>query len=308
MLISTGGNPSVLTQQQGVHSHCESTTPKGKNMRITILTLGSQGDVQPYVALGLGLQAVGHEVRLATLDPFQAFVSRQGLDFASLGGISQEFSQRYKDEASRQTIVFNGFLGRFKLWRIFGSSLKRFIANCWDVSQSAEAIIYSQLALPGYHIAEKLGVPGYASYVSPQGRTRAFSHPFYTSDFHLGGTYNWLTHFFEEQCRWQFTQETINQWRQETLNLPPIPFTGLHRRQHKQRIPILYCYSPAVAPKPFDWPDWAHVTGYWLLDRSPDWQAPTDLVDFLESGPPPVYVGFGDRTDYNPEAIDLLRK
>ena len=42
------------------------------------------------------------------------------------------------------------------------------------------------------------------------------------------------------------------------------------------------------------------------MNHSPEWQAPTALIEFLESGPPPVYVGFGNRTDYNPEAMTEL--
>ena len=35
-------------------------------MKITLITIGSRGDVQPYVALGVGLKAAGHVVKLAT--------------------------------------------------------------------------------------------------------------------------------------------------------------------------------------------------------------------------------------------------
>jgi sterol 3beta-glucosyltransferase len=45
------------------------------------------------------------------------------------------------------------------------------------------------------------------------------------------------------------------------------------------------------------------VTGYWFLDHPPDWQPPADLVDFLESGPPPIYVGFGSMPSRDPEKI-----
>ena len=38
-------------------------------MNVMILTLGSRGDVQPYVALGVGLQRAGHRVTLATVSP-----------------------------------------------------------------------------------------------------------------------------------------------------------------------------------------------------------------------------------------------
>jgi UDP:flavonoid glycosyltransferase YjiC (YdhE family) len=58
-------------------------------------------------------------------------------------------------------------------------------------------------------------------------------------------------------------------------------------------MPVFNGYSPTVLPKPPDWPESVHVTGYWFLDQLIDWEPPTELVDFLDSGPAPVYVGFG---------------
>ncbi|MBW4670277.1 MAG: glycosyltransferase [Cyanomargarita calcarea GSE-NOS-MK-12-04C] len=277
-------------------------------MRITILTVGTRGDVQPYIALGLGLQAAGHKVRLATNALFHEFVISHGLDFAPVGGNPQEIIKRLKTEASKsnKTLLPKKLQLKAQFWRIFCSGLERLIADSWDACQDAEAIIYSQLALPGYHIAEKLGIPGYAAYTHPFTRTRTFPHPLNKFDFHLGGTFNWLTYIFEEQVWWQFTKKIINQWREETLKLPSIPPIGLYRRQQKQQIPILYCYSSAVVPKPLDWPDWVHLTGYWFLDCPSDWQPPTDLVDFLAAGPPPVYIGFGSMSGLKPEALTEL--
>ena len=44
-------------------------------MKIYILTIGTRGDVQPYIALGLGLKSVGHEVTIATLKEFDDLVT-----------------------------------------------------------------------------------------------------------------------------------------------------------------------------------------------------------------------------------------
>src|SRR6187200_839099 len=54
-------------------------------MRITLLTLGTHGDVQPFVALGIGLRDAGHHVRLAAREKYRSFVTSHGLEFASLG-------------------------------------------------------------------------------------------------------------------------------------------------------------------------------------------------------------------------------
>jgi hypothetical protein len=69
------------------------------------------------------------------------------------------------------------------------------------------------------------------------------------------------------------------------------PSIELHRwpytQSRGQPVPMLYCYSPAVVPKPPDWSEHVHVTDHWFLDHAPDSQPPADLVDFLGSGPPP---------------------
>jgi UDP:flavonoid glycosyltransferase YjiC (YdhE family) len=72
-------------------------------------------------------------------------------------------------------------------------------------------------------------------------------------------------------------------------------------------MPILYGFSPSVIPAPSDWNGNTHITGYWFVDETDAWQPPTALLDFLQSGSPPVYVGFGSMSNRNPEqTADLV--
>lgn len=50
------------------------------------IDFGYSGDVQPYIALGLALNACGHRVRIATHPTFRSFVRSSGLEFFSIGG------------------------------------------------------------------------------------------------------------------------------------------------------------------------------------------------------------------------------
>jgi UDP:flavonoid glycosyltransferase YjiC (YdhE family) len=68
-----------------------------------------------------------------------------------------------------------------------------------------------------------------------------------------------------------------------------------------RKSPVLYGYSPAVIPRPPDWGEDVHVTGYWFLDAVDDWTPAPELVAFLEGDPPPIYVGFGSMSSRNPE-------
>jgi sterol 3beta-glucosyltransferase len=87
---------------------------------------------------------------------------------------------------------------------------------------------------------------------------------------------------------------TINDFRVKTLGLSPLGrFPDLLRRSDCSQVPILYPYSPHVLPVPKDFPSHVHVTGYWFLEHSTSWQPEQELVRFLETGTPPVYIGFG---------------
>jgi sterol 3beta-glucosyltransferase len=260
-------------------------------MHITILAFGSRGDVQPCVALGLGLQRVGHKARLVALDQFKAFVESRGLDFFSLGVDLHDLR---------------------KAGREFKPNMERMQESFWQASRGTEAIIFSTLGINGYHVAEKLEIPCLWALTIPiYGRTR--TRPALLPPLPLGSGYNLLAHIITEQGTQQTIGRLFNSWRQARLGLPPIqlhrwPYTELRG----QPVPMLYCYSPAVLPKPPDWSEHAHVTGYWFLDHPADWRPPADLVDYLESGPPPIYAGFGSITR-DPEktsriVLDALRQ
>lgn len=272
-------------------------------MRITILTVGTRGDVQPFLALGLGLKAAGHKVQLATNPIFEDFVKKRGLDFAPVGDNPQEWVKKFNAQTSGKK---SALAKKAILWRIVGSTVEQIMTDAWNCSTDTQAIIYSPLTLAAYHIAEKLGIPCYATSVNPITPTRAFPHPLHTSTFNLGGIYNRLTYVFEEQLRWQLTRKIINRCRQEILKLPPVPITGLYSQQQKQQLPFLHCFSPSVIPRPDDWPERAYATGYWFLDRPDDWQPPKELVDFIAAGSPPISIGFGSMSDLEAKALTEL--
>ena len=79
---------------------------------IAMATIGTQGDVQPFVALGLALKAAGYRVTLATSADFQGFVEAYGLNFVSLGGHVQEFlKQSLFENAMSRSAIFNAPAG-----------------------------------------------------------------------------------------------------------------------------------------------------------------------------------------------------
>lgn len=99
----------------------------------------------------------------------------------------------------------------------------------------------------------------------------------------------------------------LNPARKKILDLPPASFIGTSHLNPSKGFPMLYGFSPSVIPPPVDWRAEDHVTGYWFLDPPADWTPPPDLLNFLQAGSPPVYVGFGSMGNRDPaETTDLV--
>jgi hypothetical protein len=64
--------------------------------------------------------------------------------------------------------------------------------------------------------------------------------------------------------------------------------------------------SPCLLPKPADWRANISVPGYTFLNSSSSYTPPQALQQFLESGPPPVYIGFGSIVVEHPLALTTL--
>jgi UDP:flavonoid glycosyltransferase YjiC (YdhE family) len=262
--------------------------------------------VEPLVALGAGLQVAGYQVRVATHPTFEGFVREAGLEF-SLIDIDLEAhlnSDTFREtrESSRNPVrLFRNLARSVKpmLWQIATDS--------WRASQDADAILYT---IGGFwfapHIGEKLQIPAIGAYPYPIGQpTHSFPNILISPRRNLGGPLNRLTHSTFDFLLWVPLRAPINQWRSEGLGLPPC---GLAYPQEvrQQGHPTLYGFSPAVIPKPPDWGEHIHITGYWFLDQKTGWEPPERLVEFLESGPPPLYVGFGSAGTQGPRETMAL--
>lgn len=270
-------------------------------MRITVMTVGSRGDVQPLLALARGLQAAGHTVRFATHEVFEGFVRENGLDFAVMP--ANPFIGMNAGVGTAEQQATGAGAGEQPFKERFAWSLEQWMAGGLEASRDAEAIVFSQLCFVGHDVAEKLGVPSFRVNFGPLTPTRAFPTIYQRLPLRLGGTYNWLTHIMERQLFWQGARRVINRARAKILELPPLPFWGPYGRMERERHPVLYPYSAHVIPKPPDWGDWVHVTGFWFLEGPADWQPPVELAQFLESGPPPVFLGLGSIGNSGPVRV-----
>ena len=275
-------------------------------MNITIIALGSRGDVQPHIALGVGLKAAGHTVKLVTHNLFEPLIRRLGLDFSP---VQVDPRAIVEDETGQNWLGSGGnslqFFQRFS--HIAEPLIQQAMLDCWQACQGTDAIIISPLAICiASSVAEKLAVPLWIGAGQPLTATGAFAIPFFPDAprwLPARQTYSRLTYTLSARLFWRLLSPSINSARHAVLNLPPLSSRWLYENLRHQRLPILYYYSPSVLPSPPDWGNMYHVTGYWFLDDDADWQPPAELLDFLAAGSPPVYVGFGSMNTHRAEAM-----
>jgi len=259
-------------------------------MNVAILTLGTRGDVQPYVALGAGLKEAGHGATLVTGKGFDELVAGKGLRYVALDLDLLELAQSPEGKAALRSPR-----AALRMARGLMPAMRRMLVDEWEavVSLEADAVVYHPKALGGYHVAEAMGIPGFLALASPAlSPTREFPSPLLPLPG-LGGTLNRLSYGAFFRSITLPYRRMVNRWRVRTLGLPALPLSASELELRGEPVPRLYPCSPRVVPVPADWDERSTMTGYWFLDQGKDWQPPGELAEFLEGGPPPVYVGFG---------------
>ncbi|HZB08985.1 MAG TPA: glycosyltransferase [Rubrobacter sp.] len=260
-------------------------------MHVRLLAIGTRRDVQPYIALGLGLKRAGFGVSIAATADFRPFVESYGIECLTT------------DLDLRRAVADPQEGARAAKWAVFRTLLSETERLCRD----ADCVICSPTTtLTAPHVAEKLGIPALPAllqpYLDPTGRFPAVMLPSLPVGGRIGERYNLLTYRAFEGLTRAFVGRQINHWREKRLGLPPSPINSFALIRQRST-PTLYGISPSVLPKPREWGEHVHLTGYWFLPRG---QEPSEeLARFLDAGKPPVFVGFGSTASKHPRATAM---
>lgn len=268
-----------------------------RSQRITCLTIGSRGDVQPYIALCKGLIEEGHSATIATHLEFESWIRSHGINFVPVAGDPAEIMRLCVEHDMFTVSFFREATVKFRGW------IDQLLMTSWEACQGSDILIESPSAMAGIHIAEALEIPYFRAFTMPWTRTRAYPHAFAVPSQKLGGNYNLLSYVMFDNVFWQAIAGQVNRWRTKTLKLPP---TNLDRLQANS-VPFLYNFSPSVVAPPLDFSPWIHVTGYWFLNEGEDYEPPAELAAFIEKARRDrkklVYVGFGSIVVDDPAAL-----
>jgi sterol 3beta-glucosyltransferase len=262
-------------------------------MKVSLVSYGTRGDVQPFVCLGAGLAARGHEVSL--------LVPRNGVPMARASGLPTlelPFDlQQMLDSPAAQQMLAAGRINKFFRWLHEEESdfLDPLRAALLEGTREADTIVSHGLMEDRCAaIAEARGTRMLSVHFAPSMPSRVFPSPFVTRQ-NLGPL-NWTTHRLMLEMLWRLSRDDVAMLRRE-LGIPPA------RSSHSQALArgegeLLLAYSPAIAPTPADWPAGARSVG--ALTMSPKLRESigesgfsNDLEAWLDAGPPPVFLSLG---------------
>ena len=260
-------------------------------MRVVVVANDTRGGVQPYIALGAGLQAAGHDVRVVAPADFASLTTDRGLAFSGLTGNAQEDARRVGSTAQRGQIA-----GMRAVAAALTTRLETWTRETLEASESADLLTGGVGGMiVGLSVADKLGVPFIPAHLQPVDAP--------TGDYPgvlLPGMPAWLgrpgrrlSHTLTGLALWTPFKRPMMSVRSSVLQLsgPPAAAKGQ---------PVLFGFSPRVVQVPARPGVERHVTGYWFADSS-GWTPPPALEAFLAREGPVVSIGFGSMSGEDPE-------
>jgi sterol 3beta-glucosyltransferase len=275
-------------------------------MKIAINAIGTRGDLQPFIALALGLKAAGHEVIIVSAKNEATFVQDYGLDFFALNVDIQKIMEGddVKDMAKGNNPI------KFIVSHLKGSKKMKALmvatqAEIWEACQDVDVIIFHPGMPIGFFIAKHLGKISVLANPFPMVSTSNYpSILFYTMP-RLGKAFNIFTHFIFQKLFWALSKPAIKQFWNAAVKTKVNFSVSAIQQQIQSGMPVLNGYSELLFSHSNKWSNNIKTTGSWLIETEKEFTPPTPLVQFIEKGEPPIYIGFGSMKDINSFGVTL---
>ncbi|MCW5950871.1 MAG: glycosyltransferase family 1 protein [Propionibacteriaceae bacterium] len=249
-------------------------------MKVLLIAAGGRGKVEPFLALGRGLRAAGHEPVVAAPGRFTGLARNYGVGFTGLD--DSLFALRERLDDAGVAVQRAPYLTE--------ANLQRWLDSLARLTQlDPDVVMFNPKALGAASIAEKLRVPVLPAQLVPVApSTREFAAP---------GAPLWTPSVLH-RWTWRMTgvdprawRVRIARWRSHRLGLPA---QGPGFADLVDRHGVLSAWSRHVLPAPADWPEAAAPLGFWTASDGRAEVLPDGVEQFLAGGEPPVLVVLDD--------------
>ena len=260
--------------------------------RIVFTTIGSLGDVYPYIALAEELQARGHTAVIATTRYHREQIEARGIGFHA---IRPDIADLDAPEVMRRAMDARKG-SEYVIRELVMPVLRETYEDLLAATRWADLLVSHVLTFAARLVAEKTGIAWASTFLQPLGLFSAYDPPvlpqmpwlaklrflgpaFHRSLFRLGkwSCRSWGAPWYELRA---------------ALGLPPTSDHPVLEGDHAATL-VLALFSSLFAARQPDWPAQTVVTGFPFLDESGGAELSPELVRFLDSGPPPVVFTLG---------------
>ncbi len=259
--------------------------------RIVLTTYGSSGDLNPIVALGVGLQARGHAVLIAVEEAHRPSVAAAGLAVHPLPGDNEAVLWPYRRVlfGDISPIAFTRILLEHSILPTLHETVEALRVAC----EGADLLVATMQQAAAGIVADVTGLPWMSLALSPLAIPSASVAP-----YPLPAAVPPSVQFVVNRAIWAAARRTGRRLGDEALNqvraqygLPPRRDTLL--RGNRSPLLAAVAVSPAFFHPPADWPPQVRTTGFLFWDAPTAWIEPAALADFLAAPRPVVAVSSG---------------
>ena len=269
-------------------------------MKITILTYGSRGDVQPFLPLSVKLISRGHAVKLAAPSRFENLVEGYGITFVPLTGDPETAILRIND--ARNNIFKMLSEGFAHALEVGGDVFQQSAEACRDADLIVHAFSHT---VDGHTRAREMNIPDVHVQTFPMYASTGDYPSVVLPDLKIRAL-NYFTHVAGIKIMWWLSLFGFRQISR-CAGLPKrklyFPFDKTSLRPPTL---MLCAWSPSLLPPSREWSANVHVTGYFFFDETESFQPSTELQNFLDSGDTPSCVSFGSMVNRDAETIDRI--
>jgi len=250
---------------------------------VLLPTLGSAGDVHPYIALGAALEARGHRATIITTPLFQPLIEAQGLRYLPVGTLEQVRI------AIADPDLWHLRKGFEVLAQVFIPAIEQ-IYRLIETHADANTVVAFSTGAFGARVAqEKLGIPSASIHLQPT-VIRTFADQGMFGNIRLSASRpQWFKHGLFRLVDWLVIDRCIkpplNEFR-ATLGLEPVDRV-MHRWMHSPQLVIAFFPEWFAAVQP-DWPANTHAVGFPLWDGEGEPAPLEEAEEFLNAGAAPV--------------------
>ena len=256
------------------------------NLKITVLTVGSSGDIVPFINLAHELAGRGHHITIASFPNFRDLVESEGFLFFPLCGDAAKFMNDVFQPGSAAVT----YISRLK--KSLRSIVPQLLKSMSDSCAGADAIVCNFFGTFYYSIAEKYNIPCIQTYFFLMEPSGSIPVPTVRHQ-NLPSWINRLSYSAAYLLIGLAERKYLASWRKENGVDIRRPHTKPDYYIHGRHLPVIYAVSPSVFPRPDDWSSSIELSGFWLSEKAVVYNPPDELCRFLEEGDPPVYIGFG---------------